>query len=58
MSAQGHIESLVQRHKELDRRIVEMSQSPTIDHLGISDLKKKKLVIKDELERFKGAPEN
>lgn len=44
-----HIESLREKHDELDRQIQELYEHHT-DDLKVEALKKKKLKIKDEME--------
>lgn len=50
MSREGYINRLARDHADLDRQIQEAQQHPGVDRLEISDLKKRKLRIKEELE--------
>jgi hypothetical protein len=55
MTTEGHIEQLERRHRELDRRIEDEMSHPSHDDLYVSALKRKKLEIKDELQRLQTA---
>ena len=52
MTTEGHMEALVRRHRELDRKIEAEMTHPSHDDLLIAALKRKKLEIKDELAKF------
>jgi len=52
MTTEGHMEALVRRHRELDRKIEAEMTHPSHDDLFIAALKRKKLEIKDELAKF------
>jgi hypothetical protein len=52
MTTEGHLEALVRRHRELDRRIEDELTHPSHDDLYIAALKRKKLEIKDEMAKF------
>lgn len=47
-----HIAHLQEQHDELDKQIQELYKHHTED-LKVEELKKKKLHLKDEIERFK-----
>lgn len=49
MSAEGRIDSLRQKHQDLDRRIQKLATLPGSDDLEIAALKKQKLALKDEM---------
>jgi len=51
MTTEGHIAALERRHQELDRMIQEEMTHITHDDLRINALKRKKLEVKDELNR-------
>ena len=55
MSVEGHIQALERRHRELDVMIDELEQLPNPDSLKVTALKRRKLEIKDELEKMRGA---
>jgi hypothetical protein len=49
MSVQDRIEALKAKHAELDRAIDEENRRPLPNHDTVSDLKRQKLRIKDEI---------
>jgi hypothetical protein len=49
MSQQDHIEALKAKHAELERAIDEENRRPLPNRDAVSDLKRQKLRIKDEL---------
>ena len=52
MSTNGRIASLNRKHEELDADIEREVSAPSSDQIAISDLKKRKLAIKDEIVRL------
>ncbi len=52
MTTEGHIAALERRHKELDRQIEDEMTHLAHDDLTIAALKRKKLEIKDELQKL------
>ena len=52
MTTEGHIAALERRHKELDRQIDDEMGHLAQDDLMIAALKRKKLEIKDELQKL------
>ena len=52
MTTEGHIAALEIRHKELDRQIEDELTHVAQDDLMIVALKRKKLEIKDELQKL------
>ena len=53
MSLQGHIVELQRRHEALEREIERERLHPCLDDKKISELKRKKLQIKDELSKLR-----
>lgn len=51
MTTEGHIAALERRHQELDRQITEEMTHLTHDDMLIAALKRKKLEVKDELNK-------
>jgi hypothetical protein len=51
MTTEGHIAALERRHHELDRQIQEEMAHLSHDDLVVAALKRKKLEVKDELNR-------
>ena len=49
MTTEGHIAALERRHRELERQI---EDEMTHDDMSIAALKRKKLEIKDELQKL------
>lgn len=57
MTLNAHLEGLTQKHRALDRKIEEEQARPQGDPLKIADWKRRKLRLKDEMERLKhGTP--
>ncbi|HEY1543753.1 MAG TPA: DUF465 domain-containing protein [Xanthobacteraceae bacterium] len=54
MSLQTHLAELELRHKALETEITEAQQHPSIDDMAIVQLKRRKLHLKDEIERLRG----
>lgn len=52
MSLASHLAELQRKHGDLDRQLGEAMSSPSIDDLEIANLKRRKLAIKDEIERL------
>jgi hypothetical protein len=52
MTTEGHIAALERRHKELERQIDDEMGHLAQDDLMIAALKRKKLEIKDELQKL------
>jgi hypothetical protein len=55
MSVESHIVELNRKHSELEKRIAETKNHPSHDPLELVDLKRRKLLLKDEIERMKDA---
>lgn len=53
MSMQSHIAELVRRHAALEREIESAQGHPGIDSLELSELKRRKLQLKEEIERLR-----
>jgi hypothetical protein len=56
MSLASHLDELRKRHGDIEREIGEAMLHPSIDDLEIANLKRRKLAIKDEMEKLKGPP--
>ncbi len=52
MSLGSHIAELRRKHEHLSDRVEVAQRSPGIDDLQIADMKKKKLRLKEEIERL------
>ncbi len=53
MTTEGHIAALERRHRELDRQIEAETTHLTQDDMLIAALKRKKLEVKDELNKHR-----
>lgn len=51
MSMQAHLAELERRHQALEEEITEAQNHPSTDALRIAELKRKKLLVKDEIAR-------
>lgn len=56
MSLANHLEELERKHGDIDRQIDVAMNHPSVDDLEIVDLKRRKLAIKDEIEKLKASP--
>lgn len=52
MSRQTHLAALEQRHEALDKEIEKELLHPARDELKLSELKRKKLQLKDEIAKL------
>ena len=53
MSSQSQLAELVQQHRALETEIEDALAHPSIDDLTIAELKRRKLLLKDEIARLK-----
>lgn len=53
MSLASHLEELERKHGEIEREIDEALAHPSVDDLDIVILKRRKLALKDQIERLK-----
>lgn len=53
MAVEAHIAELSVKHQKLEERIREELQHPSSDDLTITELKREKLRLKDEMERLR-----
>jgi hypothetical protein len=53
MSLANHLDELQRRHGEIDRQIDEALLHPSVDDLEIATLKRRKLALKDEMEKLR-----
>jgi hypothetical protein len=52
MSLQGHIVELQRRHEALEKEIQEEQNHPSTDEARLAKLKRKKLLLKDEMTKL------
>ena len=53
MSMQSHPAELEKKHQALEQELTECLTHPAVDDLKIVELKRKKLLVKDEIERIR-----
>ena len=53
MSIQTHLAELERRHQALEQELNDALMHPSIDDLQIAELKRRKLLVKDEIARLK-----
>ncbi len=53
MTMETHLAELERRHEALEREIEDALQHPGIDTLTLTELKRKKLSLKDEIEKLR-----
>ena len=53
MTMQAHLAELEKRHRALEDEITDAMNHPSTDGLKIVELKRRKLVVKDEIERLR-----
>jgi hypothetical protein len=53
MSLQSHLAELERKHQALEDEITECLTHPATDDLRIVELKRRKLQVKDEIERLR-----
>jgi hypothetical protein len=56
MSLANHLEELQRKHGDIERQIDEALLHPSVDDLQIVLLKRRKLAIKDEIEKLRSNP--
>jgi len=54
MSIQTHLVELELRHKALESELADAQQHLSVDDLKILEIKRRKLHLKDEIERLRG----
>ncbi|MDB5603066.1 MAG: hypothetical protein JWN71_5110 [Xanthobacteraceae bacterium] len=52
MSMQSHLAALEQRHRTLESELNDAIMHPSTDDLKIAELKRRKLLLKDEITRL------
>lgn len=54
MSTESHLSVLERRHADLERQIHQAKLHPATDPLEVTEMKRRKLRLKDEIARLKG----
>ena len=52
MSMQSHLAELQRRHRALEAELADALSHPSIDDLKIAELKRRKLIVKDQMARL------
>ncbi|SDY17732.1 YdcH family protein [Citreimonas salinaria] len=52
MSLSSHVQELKRKHHSLSMAVEEAQRAPSVDDLHLSDLKKRKLRLKEEITRL------
>jgi hypothetical protein len=55
MAIESHLETLERKHGALEKEISDALLSPASDDLKISDMKRRKLMLKEQIEKLKSA---
>ena len=53
MSIESHLAELQRRHAALEAEIRDALAHPSMDSLEIADMKRRKLILKDEINRLR-----
>jgi len=53
MTTQVHLRELERQHKALENEIAEASAHSSTDHLKLTELKRRTLLLKDQIERLR-----
>jgi hypothetical protein len=53
MTMQAHLSELQRKHQALEDEIADAMAHPSSDGLKIAELKRRKLLVKDEIERLR-----
>lgn len=53
MSLESHLAELKRKHGELERKIDDAMMHPSVDALDIGELKRRKLALKDEMQKLR-----
>ncbi len=56
MSVESHLSELVRRHQAIEQAITIEEARLSADELKVNELKRKKLSIKDQIERLRHPP--
>lgn len=52
MAIQAHLAELERRHQKLEAQLAEAARHSSMDNLEVADLKRQKLLVKDEIVRL------
>ena len=54
MAIDSHLQELVRKHGDIERMLEEAMMHPSVDDLEISELKRRKLMLKDQIAKLEG----
>jgi len=57
MSIASHLAELQKRHSDIEREIDEAQASPSVDDMEIVAMKRRKLALKDQIQRIRASHE-
>lgn len=57
MAIDSHLAELVKKHGDIDRKLEEAMAHPSVDDLEIAALKRRKLMLKDQIARLETGSE-
>lgn len=55
MSIQSHLQELKRRHAAIEQELSRELSSPASDPLRVAELKRRKLVLKDQMSKLNGS---
>ena len=55
MTVHAHIETLKKKHEILDRELASANASPSVDDATITGIKRRKLRVKDQINRLENS---
>ena len=58
MAIQAHLVELERKHKILENELHEALVHPSVDDLHICELKRRNLMVKDEIERLRNSADD
>lgn len=53
MTIESHLYQLQKRHHALENELADAAQHPSVDDLQVAELKRRKLVLKDEIAKLR-----
>lgn len=53
MTIEAHVQALSEKHQALEKVIAQEINRPAPDHLRLAELKRRKLKLKEEMNRYK-----
>ncbi|SDY67840.1 hypothetical protein SAMN05444004_102312 [Jannaschia faecimaris] len=56
MSLTSHLSELRKKHETLSQQVEAEARSPGVDSIALTEMKKRKLAIKQEIEKLSASP--